>query len=212
MDAGLIKKMRALLWCMVVLVVIGLIGAALFGRGLDKPVVVPYSGNALSDALGGIGGPFTMTNQKGAVFTEKNLAGKPTLMFFGFTSCPDVCPTTLADMTKWLQQLGPDAGKLNAVFVSVDPERDTPEQMAHYLAMFDPHIIGLTGTPEQLATMAKNYKIYYKKTPLENDNYTMDHTASLYLLNADTKLVGTISYRENDAIAFQKIRRLLAGS
>lgn len=203
------KTLRLILWGLVALT---LLAALMLGIGyLASKHETQPANSALSDALGGVGGPFTLQNTKGKVFTEKNLQPKPTLMFFGFTRCPDVCPTTLADITGWLQKLGKDADKLNAVFVTVDPERDTAEALAHYLTMFDPHIIGLTGSPAQLAAMAKNYKIFYQKTPTDNGNYTMDHTASIYLLDKDAKLTSTIAYRENEAAAFEKIRRLITG-
>lgn len=204
-----LKKLRIVLWALVAL------GACLllvmnFMRAAPQPV--PYEKAALSEALGGVGGAFTLTDHRGKPFTEKDLAGKPSLMFFGFTFCPDVCPTTLADMTHILEKLGPDADRLNVVFVSVDPARDTPEQMQRYLSMFDPRITGLTGTPEQLAEMAKNYRIYYKKVDMEDGNYTMDHNASTYLLNKDAKLVATIAYQENSAIALEKVKRLLVAA
>jgi protein SCO1 len=156
-----------------------------------------------------IGGPFTMTDHRGRAVTEQDLLGKPTLMFFGFTSCPDVCPTTLSDMTEWLAGLGHDADKLNIIFVSVDPERDTVEQLGQYLSSFDPRLVGLTGTPEQLADLAKAYRVYYRKVPQEGDGYTMDHTAIVYMHDSDGKFVGTIDYHESRETAVVKVRRLL---
>ncbi len=169
--------------------------------------------NAAPASITEIGGPFTMTDQRGRTITDQDIRGKPTMMFFGFTSCPDVCPTTLSDMTGWLEALGPASEKINAVFVSVDPERDTVEQMARYLSLFDPRILGLTGTPAQLEQMARNYRFYYRRVPLDGGGYTMDHTAMVYLLDRDGRFTSTIDYHENRQTALPKLRRLLgAGS
>ena len=156
-----------------------------------------------------IGGPFAMSDQQGRTITDENLRGKPTMMFFGFTSCPDVCPTTLNDMSNWLEGLGSAADDLNAVFVSVDPERDTVEQMAAYLSLFDPRILGLTGTPAQLEQMARNYRFYYRRVPLDGGGYTIDHTAIVYLLDRNLRFAGTIDFHEDRQIALPKLRRLL---
>jgi protein SCO1 len=110
-----------------------------------------------------IGGPFTLVDDTGAPVTEKTLAGKPYVIYFGYTYCPDVCPTTLVELSRWIKQLGPDADKLNYVFVTVDPERDTPKLLHGYLSSFDTHIRGFTGTPEQIAKIAKQYRIDYQK-------------------------------------------------
>jgi len=159
-----------------------------------------------------IGGAFTMTNHRGETVTDRDIQGKPTLIFFGFTSCPEVCPTTLSDISGWLQDLGPDADRLNVLFVSVDPERDTVEQLANYVSLFDQRIVGLTGTPDQLAAMAKVYRVYYRKVPLEEGGYTMDHSAMVYMMDARGRFVGTIDYHEARELALPKLRRLLERS
>jgi cytochrome oxidase Cu insertion factor (SCO1/SenC/PrrC family) len=143
-----------------------------------------------------IGGPFTMVNQKGETVTEKNFEGKYTIYFFGFTFCPDVCPTELQVLTAALKELGPDAAKITPVFVSVDPERDSPKIIGEYVANFDPRFVGLTGTPEQLAVMARAFHIYYKKVANENDaqNYGMDHPSILYLMEPDGKFAKHFPY------------------
>ena len=130
-----------------------------------------------------IGGPFTLVDQNGVQVSEKNLAGKPTLIFFGFTHCPDICPTALFEMSEIFNALGPDADKAQAMFVSVDPERDTPEVLKAYLSSFAPQLRGLTGTPEQVKQMERAYRVYSRKVPLEGDDYTMDHTAAVYLMD-----------------------------
>jgi protein SCO1 len=157
-----------------------------------------------------IGGPFTLVDDTGAMVTEKNIAGKPYVMYFGYTFCPDVCPTTLLDLSRWIKKLGPDADRLNYVFVTVDPERDTVQSMHAYLSSFDKHIRGYTGTPAEIAQIAKEYRVYYKKVPTEDGGYTMDHTAALYLMGPDGKLVTVIPYQEDDASATAKLKNLAA--
>src|SRR6185503_21382041 len=128
-----------------------------------------------------IGGPFHLTDQY--------LKGRPTLIFFGFTHCPDVCPTSLFEMSEVLRAMGKDADRVNAYFISVDPERDTSGAMKDYLSSFDPHLKGLTGTPDQVAKVTADYRVYARKVPLKDGDYTMDHTALIYLMDRDGKFV-----------------------
>lgn len=155
-----------------------------------------------------IGGPFALTDQQGQPVTEAALKGHPSAIFFGYTYCPDVCPTTLADLTLWLGDLGADADKLKVYFVTVDPERDTPAQMKDYLSAFDPRITGLTGSREAIDQMLKEYRVYSRKVG-DGPNYTMDHTATVYLLDADANFVGTLDYQEKPEIALTKLKRLV---
>ena len=157
-----------------------------------------------------IGGPFNLIDMNGKPVTEKSLLGKPTAIFFGFTYCPEVCPTTLTDLTVWLKTLGPEADKLNVVFVSVDPERDTPEQMRLYLSNFDPRIQGFTGTPETVAQAAKAYRVYYQKVPLDGGGYTIDHSSSVYLFDAQGAFVAPIPYQSSPDRAVHQLQALLA--
>ena len=157
-----------------------------------------------------IGGPFTLVNDTGATVTEKALAGKPYAMYFGYTFCPDVCPTTLFDLSRWIKKLGPDADKLNYVFVTVDPERDTVQLMRDYLSSFDKHIRGYTGTPAQIARITAEYRVFYKKIPTKSGGYTVDHSAIIYLMGSDGKFVTTIPYQEDDAAALAKLKSLVA--
>jgi protein SCO1/2 len=170
-----------------------------------------YAGDGRITAAS-IGGPFSLTDQHGATVTEAALKGHPTALFFGYTFCPDVCPTTLFEMTGWLKELGPEADKLKVYFVTVDPERDTREVLQSYLSAFDPRIAGLTGTPEAIEKMIKAYRIYARKVPLDGGGYIMDHTASVYLLNADAVFTGTIDYQEAPDTALAKLRRLVESS
>lgn len=157
-----------------------------------------------------IGGPFSLVDMRGRPVTEKSLLGRPTAIFFGFTYCPEVCPTTMTDLTAWLKALGPDADKLNVVFVSVDPERDTPEQLRLYLSNFDPRIQGFTGTPEAVAKAAKAYRVYYQKVPQEGGGYTIDHSSSVYLFDAQGKFVEPIAYQAPPDRALRQLRDLLS--
>jgi protein SCO1 len=151
-----------------------------------------------------------LVDDRGAQVTEAALKGKPTVIYFGYTFCPDVCPTTLTDLAQWMQMLGPDADKLNYVFVTVDPERDTPRVMHDYVSAFDPRIRGLTGTPDQIAKIAREYRVYYKRIPTSDGGYVMDHSAILDLMDAKGKFVGLIAYQEKTASAVAKLRSLAA--
>ena len=167
---------------------------------------------ALIEPLAAIGGPFELVSGSGETVSDKTLAGKPTVLFFGFTFCPDVCPTTLAELQGWMEALGPEADKLNYAFVTVDPERDTPDVMRDYVWAFDKRILPLTGSREQIDAMLKAYRVYAKKVPLDDGDYTMDHSAAVYLMNADNKFVGTIAYGEAEENALKKLQRLIASA
>src|SRR6201996_5664035 len=136
-----------------------------------------------------IGGPFHLTDQNGKAVTDEDLKGKPFLVFFGFTHCPDVCPTTLFDVSEVFRALGPDAKKLRALFITVDPERDTPAVLKDYLSSFDPRIICVTGDEASITAAEKAYRVYAKKVPVDGGEYTMDHTAIVYLMNKDGRFV-----------------------
>ena len=156
-----------------------------------------------------VGGPFTLTGTDGQTVTGESLLGKPSAIFFGFTFCPEVCPTTLFELTAVADQLGSDADRLNFVFISIDAERDGPEEMKQYLSAFDERIIGLTGTPEQVEAVAKAYRIYDARVPLENGDYTIDHTASVLLMDAQGQFFGTMAYEEEADTMLAKLRRLV---
>jgi protein SCO1/2 len=157
-----------------------------------------------------VGGPFALVDDTGAPVTDKTLAGKPYAMYFGYTYCPEFCPTTLLDLSRWIKQLGPDADKLNYVFVTIDPERDTPQLMHLYLSSFDKRIRGFTGTPEQIARIAKEYRVYYKKIPQDDGTYAMDHSTVMYLMEADGTFDTVIPYQEDDASTVAKLKSLAA--
>ncbi|WP_108880781.1 SCO family protein [Anderseniella sp. Alg231-50] len=156
----------------------------------------------------GIGQPFNLTDHNGNPITEKALAGSPSAVFFGFTHCPEVCPTTLYEMASWLNTLGPDGKSIKAFFITVDPERDTPEIMKSYVSNFTDRIVGITGKPADIAELAKSWHVYWKKIPLESGDYTMDHTASVFLIDAKGNFKSTIAFRENTDTAVAKLRKL----
>jgi protein SCO1/2 len=155
------------------------------------------------------GAPFELVNHNGEKITEQAFRGKPTAVFFGFTHCPEVCPTTLFELDGWIEQLGSDADKMSAYFVSIDPERDTPEVMKAYLGNFSGRITGITGEPAKVMQMAKDFRIFARKVEQENGEYTMDHTASVLLLDSNGDFFGTIAYQENPDTALAKLQRLI---
>ncbi|KQW21300.1 copper-binding protein [Afipia sp. Root123D2] len=156
-----------------------------------------------------IGGSFQLTDQAGQTVTEKSLQGRPTLIFFGFTHCPDVCPTALFEMSEVLRAMGKDADRVNSYFVSVDPERDTPDIIKTYLQSFDPHLKGLTGSEAQVAAMMSAYRVYAKKVPLKDGDYTMDHTALIYLMDRDGKFVAPFNLKRTPEEAAADLKRFL---
>ncbi|HAT86437.1 SCO family protein [Cohaesibacter gelatinilyticus] len=158
-----------------------------------------------------IGGPFTLTNHLGQTVTDKDYSEKPMAIYFGYTFCPDVCPTTLADMTGWVEALGADANKINYLFITIDPERDDQESIKEYVTVFFDQLVGLTGSKEQVEAVAKAYRVYAKKVEDDDaDSYVMDHTASVYLMKPGNQFMGTISYGEDHESALGKLKKLIA--
>ena len=156
-----------------------------------------------------IGGPFQLTDQTGQTVTEKSLVGRPTIIFFGYTHCPDVCPTSLFEMSEVLRAMGKDADRVNAYFVSVDPERDTRAVMKDYLSSFDPHLKGLTGDPAAVAKVLSEYRVYAKKIPLKDGDYSMDHTALIYLMDKDGRFVAPFNLKRTPEAAADDLKHYL---
>jgi protein SCO1/2 len=154
-----------------------------------------------------VGGPFKLTDQNGKPITDQDLKGKPFLVFFGFTHCPEICPTALFDMSEVFNALGPDAEKVNALFITVDPERDTPEKLKDYLSSFNPRLIGVSGSVDALAAVAKAYRVYYKKVPLKDGDYTMDHTALVYLMDKNGQFVAPFSLKRRPEEAAADLKK-----
>jgi protein SCO1 len=168
-----------------------------------------YGRSPVGQAIAAVGGPFQLEDQSGKVMTEADMKGKPFLVFFGFTHCPDICPTTLFDMSQLMKELGPDADRTGALFITVDPERDTPQVMKDYLSNFDPHVHGLTGDRAAINAAIRAYRVYAKKVPLENGDYTMDHTALVYLMDKDGHFVAPFDVSRTPAVEAADLRRYL---
>jgi protein SCO1 len=156
-----------------------------------------------------IGGAFQLIDQAGETVTDKNLEGKPTLIFFGFTHCPDVCPTSLFEISEVLRVMGTDADRVNAYFISVDPDRDTASAMKDYLSSFDPHLKGLTGDSTAVAKVTSEYRVYAKKVPLKDGDYTMDHTALVYLMDRDGHFVSPFNLKRTPEEAAADLKHYL---
>ena len=167
-------------------------------------------GLLLSAPLANIGGTFTLTDMNGHPFNSDSLMGKPQAVFFGFTHCPEVCPTTLNDLTLAMDRLGARADDLRAVFITVDPERDSPQVLKDYLQSFDHRFMALTGSLEDIAKVAKSFRVYYAKQPTSDGSYTMDHTALVFLMNRKGQFVGTLDFEENAETKFRKLEKLIA--
>jgi len=199
-----LKQARTLLW---VIVAIALVAAAAL-------LLIP-KGNAPAGASASLGAPFTLVAADGKPFPSSRLDGEPYAIFFGFTHCPDVCPTTLARLARLRQSAGGEDA-FNIVFVSIDPERDGPQEMAEYARLFPTPIIALTGSPKQIEAVKKGYGIYAAKAPVEagghagHEGYTMKHTSSVLLFDGDGKLAGLISATDSDDAALAKLKAITA--
>lgn len=156
-----------------------------------------------------LGGPFSLIDQDGRSVDERALIGRPSLLFFGFTHCPDVCPTKLFELTQVMQVLGRAGDGVNVFFVSVDPERDTPELIKLYLGSFDARFRGLTGTPEAVSTMARAWRVYHRRVPLEGGGYTIDHGTAVYLLDRAGRFVSTLDLSAGPDQAAARLRTML---
>jgi protein SCO1/2 len=156
-----------------------------------------------------IGGPFKLVDQNGHPITDADMKGRPYLVFFGYTHCPDVCPTTLFDVSEVMRALGKDADRTGALFITVDPERDTPAVLKDYLSSFDPHLRGATGDRAAIDAAEKSYRVYAKKVPTQNGDYSMDHTALVYLMDKQGRFVAPFSLKRKPDEAAADLRRYM---
>jgi protein SCO1/2 len=191
------RTFRIVLWTLVVVAAIG--ATVLF---FTRPQVVNGPG----------GGQFALVDQRGDPVDNSVFLGKPALLFFGYTHCPDVCPTTMGEMQGWFSALGDDAKTLQGVFVTVDPERDTPEILGDYVSFVSDRILGLTGPQAEIDKVVKDWGVLAEKVPQDDGGYLMNHTASVFLVNAKGEFAGTIAYGEDTNTALEKIKRLVANS
>ena len=196
-----LSRLRFLLWVVVGIVALGMV--VLIWRQSEPP-------QTASTPLGTIGGPFTLTGTDGKPFPSSRLNGRPAAIFFGFTHCPDVCPTTLARLARLRRQLGQGDDALSIVFVSVDPERDTPAEVANYMSLYATPIVGLTGSSAQVEQVKKQFGIYSRKVQQPGGGYSVDHTASVMLLDRNGQFVATLSPEEGDKVALEKLKRITA--
>ncbi len=197
-----LARLRIVLWVGVAIAAIT--SGALYLLREREPALSPAQSYASA-----FGGKFEMVDQAGRTVTDQTLRGRPYAIFFGFTRCPDVCPTTLSRMAALRKQMGADGDKFDIVFVSVDPEHDKAKDIGGYLDLFGTPIIGLTGTDAQIAQIAKAYRVYYARVPVAGGDYTIDHTASVFLMDGEGRFVATIDHKEDQKVALEKLKRLI---
>jgi protein SCO1 len=191
-----IAKFRIALW-----VCVALVGGAALSLALMR-----NQPSASREAA--YGAPFQLIDANGAPVTEAVFKGKPSAVFFGFTNCPEVCPTTISELGALREGVKKDGKDFQIVFVSVDPDRDTPEVLKNYVGAISPDVVAITGPKERLEPMLKSWGVYWKKVG-EGPDYNVDHTATTFLIDSDGRFVGTIAYDENSKTAKDKIDRLV---
>lgn len=199
----MLRRIRLGLWLLTGLAALAGLAIALTPKSADAPIVS-------SQSMTEIGGPFTLTGTDGRLFSSNRLAGKPYALFFGFTNCPDVCPTTLARLARLRTALDKGNDSFAIVLVSVDPERDTPAAMARYAGLFGTPIIALTGTTAAIDGVKKQFGVYSAKVPQAGADYSVDHTATVFLIDGNGKFVATLAPDEGAQAARAKIERLTA--
>ena len=197
------RRVRIALWVLVAIAVAGFAFLYVQSARTPGPQSQPM-------AMTSMGGPFTLTGSDGKPFSSARLKGKPFAIFFGFTHCPDVCPTTLARMMKLRQQLGAGDRPFEMVFVTVDPERDGPSEVGKYAELFNSPITGLTGSPAQIEQVKKQFAIFSKKVPDGSGGYSVDHTSTVLLFDRNGKFTATIAPEEQDGPALAKLKRITA--
>ncbi len=182
------------------------LAAFLFGLiSLGIVAVLTLTPGGREVASSDVGGPFTLTDHDGNRVTREDFLGEPHLLFFGFTHCPDVCPTKLFEISEVLQQTAEQGRELNALFITVDPERDTPDLMRAYVQSFDDRIIGLTGTSEEIDDVVRSFRAYKRRVPLEDGDYTMDHTALVYIMDEQGRFVASLNTAQDPQAAAQEL-------
>lgn len=184
--------------------------AGLVAAALSLAVILGWATREAADSVARIGGPFVLVDVDGAPFDSARLLGRPHAVYFGYTHCPDVCPTALLDLTQALKTMGGEAEQVAIVFITVDPPRDPPEVMKSYVETVNPAIIGLTGSEEQIATVAKAFRVTYRAGPNDGGAYAVDHTALTYLFDRQGRYVTAIPSADSQTGMIAKLRRVLA--
>lgn len=192
------RRLRIILWVLVAVAALGGLVLALQRPGSDE------SGGSLAS----IGGPFTLTGSNGQPFQSSRLNGKPAAIFFGFTHCPDVCPTTLARLVKLRRQLGKGDDAMSIVFITVDPERDGPAEVGSYASLFGAPVIGLTGNSADIERIKKQFGVFSQKVDQPGGGYSVDHTATVFLMDRNGHFIATLAPDEGDGVALEKLKRL----
>jgi protein SCO1 len=188
------------------------LGAFLAGLVLCGAVILLVSSQFSSQSgpqIAAVGGPFRLVNQDGQTVTDQDYKGRPFLVFFGFTHCPEICPTTLFEVSEIIRKLGADGDRVRAIFITIDPERDTPAALKEYLSSFDRRLSALTGDADAIAAVAKSYRAFYRKVPLEQGGYTMDHTAIVYLMDKQGRFVAPFSLKRTIETSVAELRKHL---
>ena len=188
-----------------------LAGLVILGTGAFLALTLQGTprGVAGSALAGAIGGPFQLVDQNGKTFTDADLKGKWSLVYFGYTHCPDACPTALNDISIALSQLGPKRDAVRPVFITVDPERDTPESLKAYITSFDAPILALTGTPDQVAKAAKDYRVYYAKHPEAGGDYSMDHSSVIYVMDPEGRFTASFTHESAPEQISERLKKLI---
>jgi protein SCO1/2 len=188
-----------------------MLGAFVAGLVLFTSVLLLVTGRSPVPVatFSAVGGPFQLVDHNSRQISDQDVKGRPFLVFFGFTHCPDVCPTTLFEVSEVLRVLGPEGDRVRALFVTVDPERDTPDKMKDYLSSFDPRLVGATGDPAAVKAMEKAYRVYSKKVPIDGGGYTMDHTSIVYLMDKEGRFVAPFNLKRRPEEAAADLRRYL---
>lgn len=198
---GALRTIRVVLWTLVAVAAIG----ATWIWYTNRPEQAALAGEQYG------AGDYQLVTHEGEAVDDSIFLGRPSAVFFGFTHCPDVCPTTLADMQHWFAELGAEGEPLQAFFVSVDPERDTPQVLSEYVGWVSDRITGLTGEPAEIEEMIEAWGVSAERVPLDGGGYNVNHTASVFLLDENGGFFGTIAYGEDPETALGKLRRLIAG-
>jgi protein SCO1 len=200
----MLSKIRIILWTLVAFSTAGFVVLYLAN---ERRIAAP---STIATPMMPFEGDFKLTTQKGEIFTAANLLEKPSVLFFGFTNCPDICPTGLSELTELLAKLGDSSDKLQVLFVAVDSRRDTQAIVREYLTSFDPRIIGLTGSTDEIDLAVKTFKAFYEIVPGTGpDDYTVNHSAGMYLIDKEKRFIGKLDSHESLEVRLTKLRRLV---